>query len=105
MGTNVGKLYGLNTIGAATGALLCGLLFIQILGVWGTLSFAVVLNAMIGFFCILVSSYLKKKEIQQHETRKPAARVKVKGALGDEHSPVQRQHMVTALIILAVSGF
>lgn len=54
LGTHAGRLYGLNTIGAAFGALLCGFWLISLLGVWGTLILAVVVNTVIGFSCILV---------------------------------------------------
>ncbi|MBW1912900.1 MAG: fused MFS/spermidine synthase [Deltaproteobacteria bacterium] len=54
--THVGRLYGLNTIGAAAGSVLCGFWLIDSLGVYGSLIFAIVLNGLIGGICILVSS-------------------------------------------------
>ena len=55
LGTHAGRLYGLNTIGAAAGALLCGFWLINLLGVQGTLILAVTLNTLIGISCLLVS--------------------------------------------------
>ena len=55
LGTHAGRLYGLNTIGAALGALVCGFWLINLLGVRGTLIFAVVCNGVIGLSCLLVS--------------------------------------------------
>ena len=47
LGTHAGRLYGLNTLGAALGALLCGFWLINLLGVLGTLIFAVAVNGII----------------------------------------------------------
>lgn len=55
IGTHIGRLYGLNTIGAAAGSLLCGFLLINYLGVHGSLFFAVILNALIGVICMIAS--------------------------------------------------
>lgn len=53
VGTHIGRLYGLNTIGAAFGSLVCGFWMIQYLGVPGTLITAVTVNILIGLICIL----------------------------------------------------
>ncbi len=52
LGTRAGRLYGINTLGAAVGSFLCGFWLIAVLGVWGTLAFAVVVNAVIGIVCL-----------------------------------------------------
>ena len=54
LGTKAGRLYGLNTIGAALGALLCGFWLISSLGVRGTLYLAVAVNLLIGVSCVLL---------------------------------------------------
>lgn len=56
LGARAGRLYGLNTIGAATGAFLCGFWLINLLGVWGTLILAVLINSVIGSVCLLAGS-------------------------------------------------
>ncbi len=54
LGTRAGRLYGLNTFGAAMGALVCGFWMIQYLGVWGTMLAAVAVNGAIGLLCLIV---------------------------------------------------
>ncbi|MDR1727223.1 MAG: fused MFS/spermidine synthase [Acidobacteriota bacterium] len=55
VGTHVGRLYGLNTVGAAAGSLLCGFWLVNALGVRGVLALAVALNALVGALCVFVS--------------------------------------------------
>jgi spermidine synthase len=55
VGKRTGMLYGLNTIGAALGALLCGFVLVERLGMWGTLAVAAGVNFMIGAACIAAS--------------------------------------------------
>jgi spermidine synthase len=45
----VGKLYALNTLGAAAGCFLAGFVFIRVLGVMGALYFAAGLNLVVAF--------------------------------------------------------
>ncbi|MCA9668448.1 MAG: fused MFS/spermidine synthase, partial [Myxococcales bacterium] len=55
----VGRLYGVNTIGAAVGTLLTGMLLIELLGLWRTVLLSATVNAGIG---ILVLSRLRAAE-------------------------------------------
>ena len=50
VGSHAGRLYGMNTIGAAAGSLMCGFWLIQWWGVPGTLAFAVAANSLIVRF-------------------------------------------------------
>lgn len=59
LGSHVGRLYGLNTIGAALGAVLGGFFLIDLLGINGTLIFAVFCNCAIGISCFAVSDRIK----------------------------------------------
>jgi len=105
LGTHAGRLYGLNTIGAAFGALLCGFWLINLLGVWGTLILAVVVNAVIGFSCILVGykarsgresggvAVFDREESRRKDTPEEAEALQYPGA------------EIGALVIFAVSGF
>ena len=52
IGARTGRLYGINTIGGAAGALLCGFFLIARLGVWGSLGTAVGINVLIGGLCV-----------------------------------------------------
>lgn len=105
LGSHAGRLYGLNTIGAAFGALLCGFWLINLLGVWGTLILAILINMVIGFFCIMVSY---KTTSGQAIGKKRLAQTK--------KSPLPKQSEETAavknpgteigaLVIFGVSGF
>ena len=61
VGTHVGRLYGLNTIGAAVGSFLCGFWLINAFGVWGVILIAISLNLIIGTVCIVVSFMMAGK--------------------------------------------
>ena len=99
LGTHSGRLYGLNTIGAAAGALLSGFWLISLLGIWGTLIFAVSINIAIGLFCvrlagsIAASPSLLSKNLSQKDESKSTELTS------------QRTAINAALIIFAVSGF
>jgi spermidine synthase len=78
LGTHAGRLYGLNTIGAAAGALLCGFWLIALLGVYGTLALAVFLNAAIGLVSLLPvinGSFLSQDRPRKAETKLSRARL------------------------------
>ena len=101
LGTHAGRLYGLNTLGAAMGALLAGFWLIESLGTIGTLVLAVTINGLIGLSCVLAGSRVTR--------RRPAA--KHQGPHAQESvqplSPVTapRGAVAAALIVFAVSGF
>ncbi|MDP2983719.1 MAG: fused MFS/spermidine synthase [Candidatus Latescibacter sp.] len=95
IGASLGRLYSINTIGGALGALFCGFWIINFWGVWGSLAFAILLNTVIG----LSSIYLG--------TRKPGdgiprERDEPSGARQPEYA---RMIGIAALVIFAVSGF
>ena len=101
VGTHVGRLYGLNTIGAAVGSLLCGFWLINVWGVYGTLFFAIFLNAIIGIICIVVSYKKSNAAITQQPTDSTTDSEQIKTQIvAENHS-----NMTHALIIFAVSGF
>lgn len=57
-GAMVGRLYALNTLGAALGCFLAGFVLIRVLGVMGTLSAAAILNLLVaagGYFLHVLS--------------------------------------------------
>jgi spermidine synthase len=105
LGTHAGRLYGLNTVGAALGTLLCGFWLINLLGVWGTLIFAVLINGVIGLSCLLVSyrmrgRWLSEKHVVAESSRYPQTAAAEQTELS-EYPGV----LVGALVIFAVSGF
>lgn len=101
LGTNTGRLYGLNTIGAALGSLVCGFWLLSIWGMQGTLYFAVSINLVIGFLCLLNGLVIRnscRRQIEeelpiQHARSQPAEKIRNTGIL------------YGSLIIFAVSGF
>lgn len=100
VGSHLGRLYGLNTMGAVVGTLLCGFWIINLWGVQGALIFAVILNVIIGTICILLSVTLKTYKtspvkIKADSTISPEIRVSRNAKISG----------MSALIIFAVSGF
>ena len=100
VGTHVGRLYGLNTIGAAVGSLLCGFWLIDLLGVRGTLVLSVVSNGAIGATCVLIGGRLPRRPEVSRETRMEKERT-TKGYRPE----ADRAFGSYALVIFAVSGF
>jgi spermidine synthase len=100
VGAHTGRLYGLNTIGAAAGSLMCGFWLIQAWGVPGTMVFAVATNSVIGLACLRVGS---KTQIPSGGRAAKKSGPRQPGN-GDE-SPAGRSEQRSALVIFAVSGF
>ncbi|GAG13657.1 unnamed protein product, partial [marine sediment metagenome] len=100
LGTHAGRLYGLNTIGAALGSLVCGFWLIDLWGVSGTLTFAVLVNLMIGISCLTVS-YKAKVMYADTGQKSPGSK---KAPLKDE-TPSHPSERKGALVIFVVSGF
>ncbi|MBW2581194.1 MAG: fused MFS/spermidine synthase, partial [Deltaproteobacteria bacterium] len=55
IGARTGRLYGINTIGAAAGAALCGFVLLAEFGVWGSIITAAGINIIVGVLCILLA--------------------------------------------------
>jgi spermidine synthase len=101
LGTYTGRLYGINTIGAAFGALVSGFWLIQWLGVMHTLYVAVAVNALIGITCIVLGG--RGREDNSQET------------IATEDSTVAQSASITdadfggartaALVIFGIQGF
>ncbi|MHC4069825.1 MAG: fused MFS/spermidine synthase, partial [Planctomycetota bacterium] len=100
LGTHAGRLYGLNTIGAALGALLSGFWLINLFGMTGTLIFAVLVNGIIGLSCITAGRKTKRQRVvsELKETRQEDSG---QGATLSEYPGA----VIGALLIFAVSGF
>ena len=105
LGTNAGRLYGLNTIGAALGALVCGFWLVSILGVMGTLICAVTMNVAIGIVCIGLSVVLKgpRSDVCLDDETMLQSEAQQKADLNDGFR--HRDVVVSALLIFFVSGF
>jgi len=100
LGTHAGRLYGLNTIGAALGALLCGFWLINLLGMPGTLIFAVLVNGIIGLSCIKASRRAKTQQVVSELKESPRRDSGQRAKLAEYPGAV-----IGALLIFAVSGF
>ena len=110
IGVRSGTLYGINTIGGAAGALLCGFFLIARFGIWGSLGIAVGINVLIGGFCIW---FAKSKRLHASA---PARQNKVAGIAhrsGKEKVPQNTEIypldskivIYLALWIFGISGF
>ncbi|HWR84341.1 MAG TPA: fused MFS/spermidine synthase, partial [Candidatus Deferrimicrobium sp.] len=96
--THTGRLYGLNTIGAAVGAFLAGFYLLGLLGMWGTLVVAVLLNGGIGLVCLMVS--------RQKTRTAPAPAKQAERVSEPATSPTYRSAILYgSLAVFAVSGF
>jgi spermidine synthase len=104
LGARTGRLYGLNTIGAALGSVLCGFFLVGSLGVWGTLFVAAGTNFIIGALCILAArhkAFSSPAPTAMNRTKKSGVKLsKPRAELGDDGKTVR-----WALWIFAVSGF
>jgi spermidine synthase len=98
---HIGRLYGLNTIGAAFGSLICGFWLINYLGMKGTLFFAVMINLVIGLVSI-VASYIIKMGVSQIDTDGEKTSCQLEQ---DASMKPYKGATPAALIIFAVSGF
>ena len=100
LGTHAGRLYGLNTIGAALGAFLCGFWLIHYLGMPGTLILAVLINGIIGILCLRAGSGIQSRQVASDSKTSPPTDV--------VETPKVAQYpgaLTAALVIFAVSGF
>jgi spermidine synthase len=96
VGTQSGRLYGLNTVGAAVGALACGFWMIHRLGMQGTLVLAVLINTTIGVSCLWLGRKAKREK-----SRRPPEDAPVPEPAGPHSHP----EVLAALVIFGVSGF
>jgi spermidine synthase len=108
-GTRAGRLYGLNTIGAACGALVCGFWLINNFGVNSSLLVIVLINAVIGLSCIVASTRVKiPAEIIDPvaNTAKDTGTTQVNPAdHGSERDSYNRSIGQLALVVFVISGF
>jgi len=101
LGRRAGRLYGLNTIGAALGVVLTGFFLINRLGVWGTILIVAGLNFLVGLTGLFLGSRISAGP-------SPASRTKVRvsdEAAGDGPAGGENPEARAALLLFAVSGF
>jgi spermidine synthase len=104
LGTHTGRLYGLNTIGAALGSLSCGFWLISLWGVSGTLAVAVAINFMIGLACLALGR--KARLTLAPKVTEPAGHKKAKRKKQMiDREPSGTFERKAALVIFGISGF
>ena len=96
LGRHAGRLYGLNTLGAALGTLACGFYLIERWGVDGALGAAVAINGTIGLGCLLLGLARSRRAASASRAQPASDPVPQLGA---------RRERVAALLVFAVSGF
>lgn len=107
VGTHVGRLYGLNTIGAAVGSVLSGFWLINLLGVHGTLLTAVLANGLIGAACVAAAALVPRgagPTAPDHGSAGTPGKAAAGAPQADSPAGdgARRRY---ALVIFAVSGF
>ncbi|MFA6472465.1 MAG: fused MFS/spermidine synthase, partial [Candidatus Latescibacterota bacterium] len=96
IGTSLGRLYSINTIGGALGSLFCGFWIINFWGIWGSLAFAILLNTGIGLSSFYLGTRKEYRESINPQKDEPSITKK------PEYTRIVG---VAALVIFAVSGF
>lgn len=106
LGTRTGQLYGLNTIGAAFGAMLCGFVLISSLGVQKTLYVAAGLNFFVGFLCIMVSRQKERYFSSTSDVSLPIKKAeRLKKPANSQNTTISESILTWSLWLFAVSGF
>lgn len=105
IGTRTGRLYGINTIGAAAGAIICGFVLITEFGVRGTLGTAVGINILVGLLCIALAR--RSEPLAASPEKPPNALEKPSTSDDRDATRIEEQAVVInlALWIFAASGF
>ncbi|MFH1283783.1 MAG: fused MFS/spermidine synthase [bacterium] len=67
IGSDIGTLYGLNTIGAVIGTYLAGFILISSIGLWGSISFAICLNIIVAVIAYRAYKSDRLKEVSQQK--------------------------------------
>jgi spermidine synthase len=91
VGTRLGWIYGLNTVGAAMGALAAGFVMIEILGSHGSVTAANAINLAVGTFALLLA-------------RRHASALKARASHADESLSSEHPYWLTGLVLVG-SGF
>jgi spermidine synthase len=107
IGARTGLVYGINTIGGAAGAALCGFFLIARLGVWGSILLAAGINVFIGALCIAVSRTKRPLFAEGEEAREagPEPRSLAEGRSAQALPVSDRWIVTSALLVFGISGF
>jgi spermidine synthase len=107
IGARTGLVYGINTIGGAAGAALCGFFLIARFGVWGSILLAAGINVFIAAVCISVSRTERPLFAEGMEERKagPEARSLDEGRSAEALPITDGWIVAWALLVFGISGF
>ncbi|MCF7951794.1 MAG: fused MFS/spermidine synthase [Spirochaetaceae bacterium] len=103
LGGRAGLLYGLNTIGGAAGAFVCGFFLLKMLGIYPTMWIAVGLNFFIGVACLSAAagSGHAPPVLSAGQKRQKSGQEQQQYALSSH----QKRQWQGALVIFGISGF
>jgi spermidine synthase len=101
IGAHTGWLYGLNTVGAAMGVILCGFVLIKSLGVFMSLVLFASINGIIGLSCLLLSRFLPVDTALVGPTPKKEPTKARTSRSGSTHG----EPIHWGVLVFAVSGF
>jgi spermidine synthase len=104
LGARAGRLYGLNTIGAAAGSILCGFYLIYRWGIPATLALAVLINAAIGLCCVRLG-YTARIRRTDGTSGTSASNEKSFRSASDDRPKACSPEVRAAWLIFAISGF
>jgi spermidine synthase len=106
VGTRSGRLYALNTIGAAVGSCVCGFWLIAWYGVWGSLLAAVIINSVIGMLCLAASYRIASRHSMHEPLPRSVRTADAQPNPTDDALPgASSAHRFITLSIFAISGF
>jgi spermidine synthase len=107
IGARTGLLYGINTIGGAAGAALCGFLLIARFGVWGSILIAASLNGIIAALCVWAAKTARPLFPAQLEEKTAQRELPPQAERGEAAVPRIDDRWIakSALWIFGISGF
>ena len=98
-GSHLGRLYGINTVGGAAGAFVCGFLIIDRWGIQGSIFFAAALNVVIGISSVAASLFMPEETVNTEPSSLPPSSPET------NESSSNGLFVSGALVIFTVSGF
>ncbi|UCH35654.1 MAG: fused MFS/spermidine synthase [Armatimonadota bacterium] len=98
VGPEVGKLYGVNTFGAAAGVLLVGFFLLPVLGLRGSVSLAAVINLLVGMGIL-------RLEARGRAAEPPAARGATEAPEPRPSAPPSASPLSRPVLVILVVGF
>jgi len=101
--SRISGLYGINTIGAVLGTVLCGFISLEYLGCFKTVMAAMTANFLIGFFALMLAARHKQNTPQESTTEKRTPQQKKPNL--PKANIAKKDHLRNLLLIMAaVSG-